>query len=98
MPSDAKPLATRLYLWICDTCFSSVFMPRRHAGKILRGGVCTQRKRGCTGNLRRASDAETEATVTRCKHDGLKLQPWLTMIPSAASIERARKALEEMPS
>lgn len=69
-----------LRVFICDACGTAVFTPAR-----INGGVCTQQSRGCGGELALLSDRYAAMVRALVARKGLREQPWLTLIPKAAS-------------
>lgn len=67
--------------WKCSRCQAVVFIP--DDGNI-KGGVCTQQRRGCAGELVRMSDAEAEGTRALLGRVGVAAQAWLTLVPQGA--------------
>ena len=63
--------------WKCSHCAAVVFIP--DDGKI-KGGVCTQQRRGCRGEISKM-DAEEAARVRGVLAERrLVEQPWLTLV------------------
>jgi hypothetical protein len=69
--------------WKCSKCRTVVFMPERHNGKRINGGVCTQQRRGCGGELSKMTPEEAHTVRATMAAKGISEQPWLTLVFAA---------------
>lgn len=63
--------------WRCSRCAAVVFIP--DDGKI-KGGVCTQQRRGCDGEIARMTDEEAGRIRCVMALRGMSEQAWLTLV------------------
>lgn len=63
--------------WKCSLCNAVVFIP---TGLDIDGGVCTQEKRGCKGEIERMTEQEARAVRDIIRGRGIREQPWLTLV------------------
>lgn len=67
--------------WACNTCGAVVFIP---AGSNITGGVCTQQKRGCAGEIAALGEEEEAEVRALMLTRGIREQPWLTLVFATA--------------
>lgn len=63
--------------WKCSRCPTVVFIPED--GKI-KGGVCTQQRRGCRGEITKMDEGEAARSRELLAERGITEQPWLTLV------------------
>lgn len=70
--------------WKCTRCAAVVFIPE---GAGITGGVCTQKARGCGGELAEMGEAEAAGVRLIMATRRIAEQPWLTLIFAAPAAE-----------
>lgn len=63
--------------WKCSKCSAVVFIPTGHG---ITGGVCTQQRRGCAGEIAQMNEEEAVAVRANMASRGIREQPWLTLV------------------
>lgn len=63
--------------WRCTKCTAVVFIPTNSG---VDGGVCTQQRRGCEGEIEAMSDEEAAEARRAVVEARVPEQPWLTLI------------------
>lgn len=77
---QSHPQAVPTKPWKCSKCSTVVFIP--DTGTVT-GGVCTQQRRGCSGEIEQMSSSEATETRLLMTARGIQEQPWLTLVFSA---------------
>lgn len=63
--------------WKCSKCRTVVFIP---TGSNITGGVCTQQKRGCAGEISKMDVGQAALAREVLSDRGIAEQPWLTLV------------------
>lgn len=63
--------------WKCSKCSAVVFIP---TGRGITGGVCTQERRGCKGEIEKMSETEARDVRATMAARDISEQPWLTLV------------------
>lgn len=63
--------------WKCSKCSAVVFIPDT---PDIAGGVCTQKRRGCMGEIVKMGEREARDVRATMVTRGIREQPWLTLV------------------
>lgn len=73
--------------WKCSKCSAVVFIPTASG---IEGGVCTQQRRGCTGEIEKMEQRERVLVRAFMASRGIQEQPWLTLVfPRSEQAEKS---------
>lgn len=63
--------------WKCSKCLAVVFIP---TDSSITGGVCTQQRRGCSGEISKMNDTEADFVRRTMARRDIGEQAWLTLV------------------